>query len=289
MFPGRLFMSLTWLKALSPLSRARSVVIVTLKLAFMLSQSKIYLYVLMTLTMARWIRFQFGVTELKQTITRFPNQSLMIRNQSHRDGSDYFDVIKCSARTFPNGSRYLSAVDFFCSFIFFFLCFVFSYSFGVRVSCTRNLSRGINISHYLVNRFVSQATKRVREATHWKLNWSWDVSEKWRLKSTTITDSLRSHRKKTTNCFFFRTHKLHLNSQRFFHFIIFFLRPFSKCLASPYKYTVHYFFFGISNSFFLPSLAHFNMLYLFSTLYEEQLLARDKLFKLSSSIRLGSE
>lgn len=130
----------------------------------------IYLYVLMTLTMARWIRFQFSVTEFKQTITRFPNQSLMIRNQSHRDGSDYFDVIKCSARTFPNGSRYLSAVDFFCSFIFFFLCFVFSFSFGVRVSCTRNLSRGINISHYLVNRFVSQATKRVREATHTE-NW----------------------------------------------------------------------------------------------------------------------
>lgn len=133
MFPGRLFMSLTWLKALSPLSRARSVVIVTLKLAFMLSQSKIYLYVLMTLTMARWIQFQFSVTEFKQTITRFPNQSLMIRNQSHRDGSDYFDVIKCRARTFPNGSRCVSAVDFFCSFIFLALFCIQLFIGGTRV------------------------------------------------------------------------------------------------------------------------------------------------------------
>lgn len=128
-----------------------------------------------------------------------------------------------------------------------------------------------------------------RSNTHWKLNWSWDVSEKWRLKSTTITDSLRSHRKKHNKLFLFSNSQTPFEfTEIFFTLLFFFLRPFSKCLASPYKYTVHY-FLEFQTLFFLPSLAHFNMLYLFSTLYEEQLLARDKLFKLSSSIRLGSE
>lgn len=123
---------------------------------------------------------------------------------------------------------------------------------GVRVSCTRNLSRGIKISHYLVSRFVSLWWRSEREKQHTlkielilgcKREMKAEIDNNYRLSEIT------QKKKQQIVSFFEFTNSIWIH--RFSSLYYFFLRPFFKMFSFSIQiYSTLFFIFWNFKLFF---------------------------------------